>query len=105
MVLAAAAAAAAFGAAFGAAAAASGAGVGVGAAGACESCNIVHVLPIGLDSVQATRIARTDDNELMLFGSIAAAIMDNLEVVETGECVTGGTPIIRVSGHMHVLCM
>ena len=55
--------------------------------------------PNGLELLQATPVVRTQDegdNKLMLFGSIAAAVMGNLEVVEAGACATGVTLILSV---------
>ena len=55
---------------------------------------LLKLWPIGLELLQTTPVARTQDggvNKLIFFGSIAAAIMGNLEVVEAGECVMGGT--------------
>ena len=57
---------------------------------------LLKLWPIGLELLQTTPVARTQDggvNKLIFFGSIAAAIMGNLEVVEAGECVTGSTLI------------
>ena len=74
----------------------------------CVSAAVTSVALLTLcpewEFLQATPIARTQDggdNKLMFFGSIAAAIMGNLEVVEAGACSTGGTLI----EHMQLVCM